>query len=295
MTMRMPDISHGNENRAIINLQPEISEQLELASRMAAFVTRARKIDAVPDLRSRSLKDYRVAQPGRDSASVAVEFSEEKNARFAAEVHTKHSPSGINSHYTLTGDGQHWVQMRNMSSAMQQPELSQIDNDDMLREMLEYAPVDGELDQLLDRAVSARGIVRAMFSDMSRSAHHKVGNDAYRAVLTTLTGDGYVSSRHMEVMDTRVNKRVMRRLSVTALVSLDPDAPQDIFQTLAYEVQYNGRGEIEQDAVTLEQSSKDGLSNQALESYAKSSDVVQHPFDLLHSTLDEIERSTLIR
>lgn len=289
--MKFPKIAYGQEHRGSIRLQPDIPEQLELAKRMDTFLRAAGDAAITPTIRSRSFKDFRTAQPN-GTAHLSASYSNELDGRLSAEIHASHKPSGIQSHYSLFADGGHWLHID--SSRRRQPDPSFVNHDDMVMDMLEYSPKDGQMAELLDRVATANAIVKAIHGDMTPSAHFKSGSDHYRTVLSAVEGDGsYASARHIELIDARVNRKVSRRLSITALTNIGA-GPVDVKQSLVYQVHYDRHGRILEDDIRLTNTSSDGLSPAALTKLAETSDITQRPTDLLHDALGELSWSTFI-
>ena len=286
--MRLPDITHGQERQGSIRLTPDIPEQVELSKRIGAFLRAVGTAGITPALRSRSFKDFRAEQPN-GNAHIAAAYSDENGGRYSAEVRASHKPSGFESHYGLFVDGGLWI--RNDSNSQGQFHL---DHDEMVQDMLEYAPQNGDTAALLDRAADADAIMKALFADMSASSHYKSGSDHYRTILTTLDAPGsYASARTIELIEARENRKVTRQLSIIALSNLGA-GPVDVTQSLVYEARYGRRGEIAEDAVRLVIKSSDGLSPTALTRLAETSDIASRPTDLLHNALDELSRDTFI-
>lgn len=286
--MRLPEITHGQEHQGSIQLNPNIPEQVELAKRIEQFFRAAGSAAITPTLRSRALKDYRVDQPsGR--ATISAAYSDEKDGRYSAEVRASHTPSGIESHYSVYADGNAWHRDDSHSLG-----LSLIDHDDMVADMLEYSPANSSMARLLDEAPTAKSIMKAIFSDMSPGAHQKSGIDLYRAHLTDIDmQSGYAATRRLELSEARANRKITRRLALSALTNIG-EGPVDIDQNLMYEVNYGANGAIVKDAIRLVNKSSDGLSSAALAKLAETSDIVGRSTDLLHSALDELSRHILI-
>lgn len=288
--MKLPEIAHGNEHTGVTRLAPNIPEQLELASRMRDFLEGTSLAEIQPTQKTRELKGYRSHQPN-GTAHISVAYSNEQDGRYSAEVHASHRPSGLQSHYSLLTDGEHW--MRSNTSPGKQSRQTIIGPDAMLDDMLEYAPENGETTQFLDKAIATQGLVRALFIDMNRGAHFRSGSNHYASTIRDITSDGYVSAKHIELIDARINRKTARRLAVTALTNLG-SGPVDVNQKLIYDLELDKNNSIVKDGVQLIHTSSDGLSPQALTSLAESSDVAWRHMDILHQALDELSRDTFL-
>jgi hypothetical protein len=291
MTMRLPEITHGQEQQGSVRISPDIPEHMEIAKRIEHILQAIGNAAIVPSLRSRSLKDFRVAQPNGGLARISAAFSSERGGRYSGELHASHSPSGLESHYSLTPDTEHWLRTDTPVRGQVEPQF--IDHGDMVRDVLEYAPRNGSVAKLLDKAPTASDIITAVFDDMNRSAHHKSGSDHFRVVLATIDEGGYAYARHIELVDARENNRIRRQLSVTALTSIGL-GPVDVTQSLVYDVELNRRHEVVEDDVHLIHKSGDGLSSNTLARYAASSDIATRPIDIFHDALDELSRKVFL-
>lgn len=287
--MKLPDIAHGKEHTGVTNLAPDIGEHIELARRIEEYLQNVFISGVQPAQKTREFKDYRSRQPG-GVAHVSAAYSDEKDGRYTAEVYASHRPSGLKVNYRLLADREHW--MRSSARLQQQPREMILGPDAMLGDMIEYAPEDGETAKLLDGVMSARGLVRALFNDMNRSAHYRAGSDHYSTVDRQITSDGYVSARQIELIDARSNNKINRQLSVTALTNLGP-GPVDISQRLVYDIELTNKGIVKSDNIQLIHTSSDGLTPNALKNLAGSSDVVNRRIDILHRALDDLSRDTL--
>ncbi len=287
--MRLPEFTQGEEYRGVKRLAPDIPEQLELAKRIDHHLQSMYLSGIDPVQRTRVFKDYRSPQPGGGIAHVSVGYSDTQQGRYMSEVQTYSRSAGIKSHYSLLGDSETWLRT---SKTVSGKSLGQnvLDPEHMLIDMLEYSPENGAVASLQDGLLSARALASALFTDMSRSAHYKAGSDHYRTTLPLFTSDGsYASARHIELIDGRINNRIKRSLSVTALANFGP-GPVDIQQRLIYEVDVAKNGSIRSDGIQLVHSSSDGLSPQALANLAESSDAVSRRIDILHKALDDLAR-----
>lgn len=287
--MRFPEFSQGIEHEGAIRLAPDIPEQLEIAKRIEHFLQGVLLQGVEPVQRTRVLKDYRSAQPGGGTAHVSVGYTDTQNGQYRSEIQTNHRPTGVQSHYSLLGDGESWLRNgKNVRGTSLESTIFDLEH--MLEEMQDYAPERGEVASLQDKVATTRALVSALFNDMSRGAHYKAGSDHYLQTVTTFTSDGYASGRRIELIDGRVNNVIKRRLSISALANLGLGV--DIEQALVYDVQITKGGSIRSDGIQLIHKSSDGLSPQALANFAESSDVVPRRFDILHKALDDLSDDT---
>lgn len=289
--MNIPDIAHGKEHIGVVNLAPDITEQAEIARRIDFLVTNLDSSNIPPSQRVRTFKDYRSPQPV-GVARISAAYSDEHEGRFSSEIHAFHTHSNTQAHYSLMRDGEAWLRTTSAPNTLQQHTF--LDHDDMVHDLLEYAPDNGAVAELLDKAACARAITKALFIDMNPSAHYKLGTDHYRTSSCILTADGYASSRQIELLNGQENKNIQRKLTVSALVNIAL-GPVDITQTLGYEIKYKKDGSIQQDRVQLSHASKDGLSPQVLENLATQSDIVHKRIDILHDALNILSEDTLLQ
>ncbi len=288
--MKFPEVTFGEERSGEVHIAPDISEQLELARRIVAFLDATRSHKVTPSLSSRAFEDIRVKQPS-GMARLKLDFSREAAGRFAAEIHASHDMPKSETHYSLMPDGEHWLHRHDIAKPDSATDYRT--HTDMVHDMLEYAPKGGRTEALLDASVDARAIVNAIVGDLGQRAHRKAGNDYYRTNRLISDGLGYAATRHLELSDSRINSRAIRTLSSTALINLGV-GPVDITQTLSYRVRHDASGAIVEDGITLRLSSKDGLSKERLTELARTSDLVNHPFDVMYDALEELSLDTFI-
>lgn len=282
-------IMHGIEQTGRTILPPDIAEQVEIAKRMQRFISDAQERSTSPSLRTRVTKDYRSPQPN-GIAQVSVAYSEEYGGRLSTEVHASHKSTGIEAHYALIANGEAWQRIVGTPKNGQSEAI--IDHDNMLHDMLEYIGRNGETAKLLDKVVSARALAKALLADTYLKSHYKAGSDVYVTTVPTFSQDGYGSARRIELHDSRVNHLVQRKLAVSALTNFS-DAPVDIYQTLAYTVKYRRNGAIKEDGISLDLTSKDGLSAHTLETIGQGSDAIPRRIDIFNDGLNVLETTLL--
>ena len=282
----MPELSLGKREEASIILPPDIGEHVELARRLNEFFDTARYNGVQPSQQDRDYKNIRMKQPS-GTANLGVMFTRDATGRLASEIRVKHDTPQTQVHYTLLGSQDMW--QRNQYFSKPPRQVGNLDPADFMKDMEEYFP-DNIFEDLQDKAPTAHDIVMALSNAVALRARYKHGTDYYRST-TPLKGN--TSVRHIELGDTRVNRKTKQVLAVSAFSELEVSGPIDVCKTISYEVERDHKNKIQADAIRLGLSSRDGLTETRLRALLNPNDTKFSPVQILHGALNEVEQTHL--